>query len=160
DVAKRSADLYALNGGACRAGQTAFCAGLENIGKMAGRVDQYGPQDAFHLFMVDQAISNNNWGGSVVYAVNEARSQAATRYAIEQTASLGKLEYVTQTDLIAIQRNYAQEQAGRIASTELARRNPQSTAQTPDEQPQSFADAVAERNEKADQERKANRGRK
>ena len=162
EVAKRSADLYALNGGACRAGQKTFCEGLENIGKMAGRVDQYGPQDAFHMFMVDQAVSNGNWGGGVAYAMNEARSPAATRYAIERASTLGKMEHVAQSDLSAIQRGYAQEQAGRIASTELARRNglvgQQNPASAP--QPQSFADAVAERNRQADQVREANRGRK
>jgi len=164
DVAKRSADLYALNGGACRAGQKAFCKGLENIGKMAGRVDQYGPQDAFHMFMVDQAISNSNWGGGVVYAVNEARSPAATRYAIERASSLGKMEHVAQSDLSAIQSGYAQEQAGQIASAELTRRKGLDGQRSPTpataQQAESFADAVAERNRQADQVRKANQGRK
>ncbi|MGB0132804.1 hypothetical protein [Dokdonella sp.] len=162
EVATRSADLYALNGGACRAGQEAFCKGLGNIGKMAGRVDQYGPQDAFHMFMVDQAISDNNWGGSVAYAVNEARSPAAIRHAIERASSLGKMEYVAQNDLSSIQSHYTQEQAGQIASTEMARRSGLAGQQNPASAPtqESFADAVAERNRQADQVRDANRGKK
>ena len=164
EVAKRSADLYALNGGACRAGQKVFCEGLDNIGKMASRVDQYGPQDAFHMFIVDQGVSKNNWGGAVTYALNEARSQAAIRYAIERASSLGKMAYVTQSDLSAIQRLHAQEQAGQIASTELARRGRLDSQQVPAQaaaaQPESFADAVAERNRQVDQQRKANRGKK
>ena len=162
EVARRSADLYALNGGACRAGQKVFCDGLENIGKMAGRVSQYGPQDAFHMFIVDQGASKNNWGGAVTYAVTEARSKAAIRYAVERASSSGKMAHVAQNDLGAIQRSYPQEQVGQIASTELARRRgldgQQNTAQA--SKPESFADAVAERNRRADQERKANQGRK
>lgn len=161
EIAKRSADLHALNSGACSAGQTDYCQGLANIGTMADRVGQYGPQDAFHMFIVDQGVSMNNWGGAVAYAVNEARSAAATRYAIERASALGRMEYVNQSDLKAIQSHYGQDQAGQIARTELARRSGLDGQQhrAPEKKPESFADAVAERNKEMDRQREANRGK-
>tara|TARA_R110002020_G_scaffold48370_2_gene137916 strand:- start:2669 stop:3826 length:1158 start_codon:yes stop_codon:yes gene_type:complete len=162
EVAKRAGDLYTLYSGACRAGQNDYCAGLDNIKTMAGRVGEYSPDDAFHMFMVDQGVSNNNWGGSVAYAVNEARSAAATRYAIGRASALGRMDYVTQNDLRYIQTYYAQDRAGQIARNELARRarldGQQYTA--PAEEEQGFAEAVAERNRQADRQREANRGKK
>lgn len=125
DAAERSADLYALNKRACDAGQTVYCAGLANIGTMASRVGQQGAINAWHMFMVDQGISSGDWGASVAYAVNEARSPAATRYAVERAAAAGRMQDLGQNDLYSVQHFYSAEKAGRLASSELSRRGNQ-----------------------------------
>lgn len=128
EAAKRSADLYALNKKACDAGQTVYCAGLANIGTMASRVGQQGAINAWHMFMVDQGISAGDWGASVSYAVNDARSPAATRYAVERAAAAGRMQDLGQNDLYSVQHFYSAEKAGRLASAELSRRGNQRRA--------------------------------
>ncbi|MDN3646543.1 sel1 repeat family protein [Pontixanthobacter aestiaquae] len=128
EAAKRSADLYAMNKKACDARQTVYCAGLANIGTMASRVGQQGAVNAWHMFMVDQGISSGDWGASVSYAVNEARSPAATRYAVESAAAAGRMRDLGQNDLYSVQNFYSGTKAGRLASSELSRRANQRAA--------------------------------
>ncbi|WP_109807426.1 sel1 repeat family protein [Sphingosinithalassobacter portus] len=120
--AQRSAEALWFSEKACGHGAQDFCASLPNLRTLAARVRQYGPNDAYHMFIVDQGFSFNNWGGSVAYAVNEARNQASTRYAIRRVAELGRMNYVNQNDLYTIEHYYGGEQAGQLARTELARR--------------------------------------
>lgn len=51
-----------MNSKACNAGEKSYCNGLDNMKTMSSRVSQVGPLDAFHMFMVDQGISNNKLG--------------------------------------------------------------------------------------------------
>ncbi|QIG80976.1 sel1 repeat family protein [Stakelama tenebrarum] len=120
--AQRSAEVVYLSQKACDAGARDFCDSLPNLRNLAGRVAQFGAADAYHMFIVDQGLDVDNWGGSVAYAVNEARSRAGTRYALGRVSQLGRMGYVAQNDLYAIEHFYGGEPAGQIARTELARR--------------------------------------
>ncbi|MCP5395894.1 MAG: hypothetical protein H6918_04030 [Sphingomonadaceae bacterium] len=107
---------------ACNLGTTQACSEVPRARKMKARAAQYGASSAVHMLYVDNGLDANNWGGSVIHAIEESRAPAVVEYAVGRVAALGKMSYVRQQDLPVIVRLLGNSPAAQAARREMNRR--------------------------------------
>lgn len=107
---------------ACRLGTTKACSEVPRARKMNERAARHGAANAVHMLYVDNGIDQKNWGGSVIHAIEEARTPVVLDYAVSRVAAAGQMAYVRQQDLPVIVRMLGDSSAAQAARNEMSRR--------------------------------------
>ena len=107
---------------ACRLGTTQACSEVPRARRMKERAARYGAANAVHMLYVDNGIDVGNWGGSVIHAIEEARTPVVIDYAVGKVAAAGQMAYVRQQDLPVIVRMLGTGTSAQAARNEMSRR--------------------------------------
>ncbi|RIV92834.1 hypothetical protein D2V17_00805 [Aurantiacibacter xanthus] len=117
------ADEYLLSfDRACRLGETRACSEVPRARLMQERAGRFGAATAMHMLVVDNGLAEGNWGGSVMYALEDARTASVVDYTVGRLADAGRMADIRQQDLPVIVRMLGNTSAARAARSEMDRR--------------------------------------
>lgn len=106
----------------CHLGVAEYCGVVPAVRKLKERAVRHGAANAVHMLYVDNGIDQKNWGGSVIHAIEEARTPVVIDYAVGRVAAAGQMAYVRQQDLPVIIQMLGNSSAAQAARNEMSRR--------------------------------------
>ena len=117
------ADEYVLSfERACALGEQRACPEVPRARTTQQRAARYGAASAMHMLVVDNGFADGNWGGSVIYALEDSGAPAVVEYAVGRVAAAGRMNMIRQQDLPTIIRLLGNSAGAQAARTEMNRR--------------------------------------